>query len=353
MNFSAEKATGNGLLAPLTAERRQWLPPWACAAWPLMAARRGARDQAHAAVDLFGRPPKLRGSCIRRDTAPRPRPAEAPTGRDRRSRGGQAGAAEAAPSPQAAAALGLPAGADRRDRDRAEHSRHQGARRLRRRGPGAARGHRAAGQARVPVKPAATLRCTMATAIADWIRTDMVPLAARLGSHAQRARQFQFLRMPRPQPRRRREAVRARPRQCARRARLKLANGQIDLADRPQPCRASCARACCIRSARGSPRCSGRAPTGITRTTSISTSLERRNNYQICQWDVSDPLPQVAPLMPAERPEEAPPREVAANADGEAETQPKPEAAESRSGKRPRPSGKPAPAKPKPTKKRR
>lgn len=40
--------------------------------------------------------------------------------------------------------------------------------------------------------------------------------------------------------------------------------------------------------------------------------MQRRNDYRICQWNVWDPLPQVAPLLPAERPEEAPPREVAA-----------------------------------------
>jgi len=38
--------------------------------------------------------------------------------------------------------------------------------------------------------------------------------------------------------------------------------------------------------------------------------MERRNNYRICQWNVWDPLPQVAPLLPAERPAQAPPREV-------------------------------------------
>ena len=43
--------------------------------------------------------------------------------------------------------------------------------------------------------------------------------------------------------------------------------------------------------------------------------MERRGNYRICQWNVWDPLPQVAPLLPAERPEEAPPREVAAKSD--------------------------------------
>jgi hypothetical protein len=43
--------------------------------------------------------------------------------------------------------------------------------------------------------------------------------------------------------------------------------------------------------------------------------MERRGNYRICQWDVWDPLPQKAPLLPAERPDEAPPREVAAKSD--------------------------------------
>jgi len=43
--------------------------------------------------------------------------------------------------------------------------------------------------------------------------------------------------------------------------------------------------------------------------------MERRGNYRICQWDVWDQLPQKAPLLPAERPEEAPPREVAAKPD--------------------------------------
>jgi hypothetical protein len=37
---------------------------------------------------------------------------------------------------------------------------------------------------------------------------------------------------------------------------------------------------------------------------------ERRNNYRICQWDVLDPMPVVAPMLPPPRPDEAPPREV-------------------------------------------
>jgi Extensin-like protein C-terminus len=43
--------------------------------------------------------------------------------------------------------------------------------------------------------------------------------------------------------------------------------------------------------------------------------MERHNNYKICQWNVWDPLPQIAPLLPVTRPDEAPPREVAAKSD--------------------------------------
>jgi hypothetical protein len=43
--------------------------------------------------------------------------------------------------------------------------------------------------------------------------------------------------------------------------------------------------------------------------------MERHNNYKICQWDVWDPLPPIAPLLPAERPDQAPPREVAEKSD--------------------------------------
>jgi hypothetical protein len=38
---------------------------------------------------------------------------------------------------------------------------------------------------------------------------------------------------------------------------------------------------------------------------------ERRGGYRICQWDVWDAMPKIAPLLPALRPDEAPPREVA------------------------------------------
>ena len=57
--------------------------------------------------------------------------------------------------------------------------------------------------------------------------------------------------------------------------------------------------------------------------------MERRNNYKICQWDVWEPLPQIAPLLPAERPDEAPPREVADKSDATKPNAAKSEAAKS------------------------
>ena len=59
--------------------------------------------------------------------------------------------------------------------------------------------------------------------------------------------------------------------------------------------------------------------------------MERRNNYRICQWNVWDPLPQIAPLLPAVRPEEAPPREVAEKSDAKSKAAKSGDADEGRS----------------------
>jgi hypothetical protein len=67
--------------------------------------------------------------------------------------------------------------------------------------------------------------------------------------------------------------------------------------------------------------------------------MERHNNYKICQWNVLDPMPPIAPLMPAERPAEAPPRQIADHAprDGEARPDGKLDATTSNA-KKPKPS---------------
>jgi hypothetical protein len=81
--------------------------------------------------------------------------------------------------------------------------------------------------------------------------------------------------------------------------------------------------------------------------------IERRNNYRICQWNVYDPLPQVAPLLPAERPEEAPPREVAARSDAPQSETAEPDTATSNSNEPDAQEPRAQPKRSQPTKKRR
>ena len=122
----------------------------------------------------------------------------------------------------------------------------------------------------VAVKPAAILRCKMASALADWIRTDIAPLAQSLGSAISDLDNFNSF-----ECRGRNRVVGAKLSEHGRANALdvrafKLANGSsISLTDRTVP--RSCARACCIRSARGFRPCSVRARTGTMRITSIST----------------------------------------------------------------------------------
>ncbi len=164
---------------------------------------------------------------------------------------------------------------------------------------------------RVSVKPAAILRCAMATAIADWIRTDMAPLAASLGSPISDLDNFDSF-----ECRGRNRVVGARLSEHGRANALdiraiKLANGRsISLTDRnvPRETRESVLHSMCARF----PTVLGPGSDWYHEDHIHLDLMERRNNYKICQWNVWDQLPQTAPLLPAERPEEAPPREVVA-----------------------------------------
>ena len=69
---------------------------------------------------------------------------------------------------------------------------------------------------------------------------------------------------------------------------------------------------------------------------------ERRSGYRICQWNIYEPMPPVAPLLPAERPEQAPPRDLAAKPDAGAAKQ---DAAEPDAEAEPVPEPKPRPTK--------
>jgi hypothetical protein len=162
----------------------------------------------------------------------------------------------------------------------------------------------------VSLSPPAILRCAMATAIADWIRTDMTPLAASLGSVVSALDNFDSFEC------RGRNRVVGAPLSEHGRANaldvraLKLADGQsISLTDRtvPRELRESVLHSVCARFS----TVLGPGSDGYHEDHIHLDLMERRNNYKICQWEVWDPLPQIAPLLPAERPPEAPPREAA------------------------------------------
>jgi hypothetical protein len=167
---------------------------------------------------------------------------------------------------------------------------------------------------RVAVKPAAILRCAMASAIADWIRTDMLPLAKNLGSALTDLDNFDSY-----ECRGRNRIIGARLSEHGRAnaldvRSLKLADGRsISLTDRtmPRDLRESVLRSVCARFS----TVLGPGSDWYHEDHIHLDLSERRNDYRICQWNVWDPLPQIAPLLPAERPDGAPPREVAAKSD--------------------------------------
>jgi hypothetical protein len=174
---------------------------------------------------------------------------------------------------------------------------------------------------RVSVKPAAILRCTMASAIADWIRTDMAPLASSLGTVITDLDNFDSF-----ECRGRNRVVGAKLSEHGHanaldvRA-LKLANGQsIALTDRttPREQRESVLRSVCARFS----TVLGPGSDWYHEDHIHLDLIERRNNFRMCQWNVWDPLPRIAPMLPAERPEEAPPREVAAKPDAGSDARP-------------------------------
>src|SRR5712664_1041726 len=184
----------------------------------------------------------------------------------------------------------------------------------------------------VSVKPAAILRCAMASAIADWIRTDMAPLAANLGSVISDLDNFDSFDC------RGRNGVTGAKLSEHGRANaldvrgLKLANGQsISLTDRTvsRELRESVLHSVCARFS----TVLGPGSDGYHEEHIHLDLMERHNNYKICQWNVWDPLPQIAPLLPLERPEEAPPREVAAKSDATKSDAAKSDAAKSNAAK--------------------
>ena len=204
---------------------------------------------------------------------------------------------------------------------------------------------------KVAVKPAAILRCTMASAIADWVRKDMVPLAASLGSTISDLDNFDSF-----ECRGRNRIAGAMLSEHGKANALdvraiKLANGRsIGLTDRgmPRDVRERVLHSVCARFS----TVLGPGSDWYHEDHIHLDLAQRRNDYRICQWNVWDPLPQVAPLLPAGRPEEAPPREVAEKADTKAQAG-KSDAAESGAAEAKSQPAKPESKKSQPTKKRR
>lgn len=159
----------------------------------------------------------------------------------------------------------------------------------------------------VTLRPAATLRCRLALEIADWVRTDLVALAKSLGSLPAEIDNF--------------DSYECRGRNRVAGAMLSehgkanaldvravtLASGKVlSLTDRAEAraVREAMLHSACARFA----TVLGPGSDWYHEDHVHFDLAERRRGMRLCQWNVYDPLPAVAPLMPAERPSEAPPR---------------------------------------------
>lgn len=163
---------------------------------------------------------------------------------------------------------------------------------------------------RVPLKPAATMRCTMAARVADWVRSDLAPIAARLKTAVGELDNFDSF-----DCRGRNRVAGARLSEHGRANALdvrgiKLANGQtIALTERttPREVRESVLQSVCARFT----TVLGPGSDGYHEDHVHLDLAERRGGYRLCQWHIWDDWPKIAPLMPAARPDDAPPREIA------------------------------------------
>jgi hypothetical protein len=166
----------------------------------------------------------------------------------------------------------------------------------------------------VVLKPPATLRCAMASEIAAWVRTDIAPLTTSLGSTISGLDNFDSY-----ECRGRNRVAGAQLSEHGRANALdvrgfQLANGQsISLVDRNESreVRENVLHSVCVRFT----TVLGPGSDGYHEDHSHLDLIARRNNYRICQWNVWDPMPKIAPMLPPERPAEAPPREEAVTSD--------------------------------------
>ncbi len=165
-------------------------------------------------------------------------------------------------------------------------------------------------RSQIAVKPAAILRCKMASAIADWIRIDIVTLAKGLGSAIASLDNFDSF-----ECRGRNRMAGAMLSEHGRANALdvrsfRFADGRtISLTDRSvsRDLREAVLHSACARFS----TVLGPGSDGYHEDHIHLDLMERHNDYRICQWNVWDPLPAIAPMLPPARPPEAPPRAVA------------------------------------------
>jgi hypothetical protein len=324
MNFSAGNARrkwpcrglacGERLMGPLAAV----LLMLCAQADPAAAARRSAQGPRG---DLFGsQGPKLRGSLLPTSVPlPKPRPAEAPPAKpDGPGAGPQVPAGTEKPAPEPAMTASQPSACRLALTEAIAIAPsipdiH---------GPGDCGGEDLVrleavvlpDKHRVSIKPEAILRCAMASAIADWIRTEIAPMVSSLGSAVTDLDNFASF-----ECRGRNRVNGARLSEHGRANALdvgsfKLADGRsISLTDRtvPRDLREGVLHSVCARFS----TVLGPGSDGYHEDHIHLDLMERRNDYKICQWNVWDPLPQIAPLLPAARPDDAPPREASTKSD--------------------------------------
>lgn len=160
---------------------------------------------------------------------------------------------------------------------------------------------------RVPLKPAATLRCEMASAVASWVRDDVTTLAGELGSVPAALDNFDSFDC---RGRNRVSGAKVSEHGHANALDVRgfsLRNGvAINLTDRAaaRDSREKVMQSLCARFS----TVLGPGSDGYHEDHIHLDLAARRSGYRICQWEIYEPLPAIAPLLPVARPEEAPAR---------------------------------------------
>ena len=158
---------------------------------------------------------------------------------------------------------------------------------------------------RVVLSPAATLRCTMAAAIADWVRNDLSFQSARLGAPLTGIENFDSYEC-RGQNRiagaklsehGRANALDVRSFTLANGRRIELTDPEVMRSWREDVRRSACARFMTVL---------GPGSDGYHENHIHVDLAERNNGYRLCQWDVRDPEVPLPRERPADLPQELP-----------------------------------------------